>query len=142
MPSNPEHRDLVRSLLPFMTIALVIALAYAAYTWYSRRQATREMQQRSQQQQAPSLPPEYQTDKVKILSFTIDPAAIARGSSAQLCYGVMNAKTVSFDPPLPGAEPTSSHCLTIRPPKTTAYKLTAQGVNGGSESATLTIRVR
>ena len=55
---------------------------------------------RNRQQQAYRLPAEYLGDKVKILSFTIDPAVIRRGQSAQICYSLLNATKASFEPDL------------------------------------------
>jgi hypothetical protein len=143
-PGQPRHWSF--RILPYTTVLLLIAIAYALYIWYSRREATRAMQQRIEQQQQQSqsrpLPPEYLSDHAKILSFTISPGAIHRGQSADLCYGTLNAKTITFDPPLAGAAPGSSHCLAIQPKQTTTYKLTAQAADGTSDTQSLTIVVR
>jgi hypothetical protein len=140
-----DDRDLIRRLLPYMTLLLVVVLAYSAWTWYSRRSATRAMEERNRPSRGNELPPEYLGDKVKILSFTIDPAVVRRGQSAQLCFSVLHAKSASFEPSVgdvAGDEWGRTRCVQIKPVQTTTYKLTANGsAAGDSQSASLTIVV-
>src|SRR5437588_768737 len=146
--SSGEPSGLIRRLLPYMTLLLVVVVAYTGWTFYSRRAATRAMQERTRQQQSNPLPAEYLSDKVKILSYTIAPAVIRRGQSAELCDSVLNAKTVRFDPPfddltgeIPADDAGRTHCTPIDTRQTTSYKLTATAANGSTDSASLTIVV-
>ena len=143
-PEQPSRHWSVR-LLPLTSALLILAVGYAVYIWYSRREATRSMQQRIEQQQQRSnwkLPPEYLSDHAKVLSFTIAPAGIPRGGTAELCYALLNAKSLEFDPPLADATPDRNRCLTIRPTQTTTYKLTVHAADGSSDTQSLTVIVR
>jgi hypothetical protein len=143
--SDDGKRDLIRRLLPYMTVLLVVVVGYTAWTFYSRRSATREMEDRARQRQSNPLPPEYLGDKVKILSFTIEPASIRRGQSADLCFSLLNAKSAGFEPslgPIDLAGQGRVHCESVKPAQTTTYKLTATGASGDTQSASLTLVVR
>ena len=140
-----DDQGLIRRLLPYMTVLLVVVVLYTGWTFYSRRTATRQMEERNRQQQAYRLPPEYLGDKVKILSFTIDPAVIRRGQSAEICYSLLNARSAAFEPDLGAIDTAGSaraHCTMVKPKQTTTYKLTATGTKGDTQSASLTLVVR
>ena len=81
-------------------------------------------------------------DRFEILNFYASPGAIARGESAQLCYSVSNAKSVSID------SSGGTGMAVLRPlrgrlsPKDTTYTLTAEDASGHTQTASVTLRVR
>jgi hypothetical protein len=77
-------------------------------------------------------------ESVKISQFYASPAAPAKGEKTLLCYGVENAAEVRIDPPVDRVWPAASHCLEIKPMKTTTYTLTALR---GSETVSKSITV-
>jgi len=81
-------------------------------------------------------------NKFDILNFYASPGKIRRGESAQLCYGVSNAKTVRLDPPAGDVWPSYSRCFDVTPSKDTTYTLTADDGQGNTKTASLTIEVR
>src|SRR5580692_3132428 len=58
---------------------------------------------------------------VRILRFYASVGVVLTGESAQLCYGVENAKSVHISPPLPGVYPSARRCLQVVPEHTTHY---------------------
>lgn len=80
-------------------------------------------------------------DRFEILHFYATPGAIRRGDSAQLCYGVSNAKTVRIEPTTSRVWPSFSRCFDVRPVKNTTYTLTIEDGQGHSKTATLTLHV-
>jgi hypothetical protein len=75
----------------------------------------------------------------QVVSFTVAPSAIAPGATAQLCYNVQNAATVSIQPAF-GEVPSTSACLTASPSSRTTYTLTATN-DAGSITASTTLDV-
>jgi hypothetical protein len=86
-----------------------------------------------QTQQAP--PP----DPVRISQFYASPATPTKGEKTMLCYGVENATEVRIDPPVDRVWPAASHCLEVKPTRTTTYTLTALR---GSETVSKSITVQ
>jgi hypothetical protein len=77
-----------------------------------------------------------------IQSFYGSPGVVKRGETAQLCYGVANAKTVTLEPQSEPVWPSYSRCVDVKPTKTTTYTLTAQDANGHSVTQSLEIKVK
>jgi hypothetical protein len=71
----------------------------------------------------------------------VAPAVIKRGDSAQLCYDVANAKTVTLDPPAGEVWPSHSRCLPLSPKKTTNYTLTIKDASGQAVSQSVELKV-
>ena len=80
--------------------------------------------------------------ELAILSFYASPGFIHRGGSAQLCYGVSNAKTVKLEPQPHPVWPSEAKCVDVSPTKTTTYTLTIGDAAGKTASQTLEIKVR
>jgi len=78
---------------------------------------------------------------VRILEFYATVGALAPGESAQLCYGVENAKSVSISPTLPDVYPSPSRCLDVVPDHTTSYTIMAEGFDGAVALRSLTLPV-
>jgi hypothetical protein len=78
----------------------------------------------------------------RILQFSLNPSTINPGESAQLCWNVENATTVSIQPGIGTVKATD--CITVTPSATTTYTLTASSGTGTatvSSTATATLTV-
>ena len=68
--------------------------------------------------------------------------SIGRGETAQICYGVANATSVTLEPQSNKVWPSHNLCVDVKPVKTTTYTLTATGADGKSVTQQVTIEVR
>ena len=136
----------LKKLLPFTSVALIIAALYVAWTFYSRHQSDRaaaeQLAARQQQARQRVVDQVFGDGEVKFVAFGADSAVLKRGESTQLCYGVVNAKTVTVDPPVEPLKPSYHHCMQITPVKTTSYTITADDGKGHKQSQAVTINVR
>jgi len=112
--------------------------------WYGNRQIERRARDafvQKQQEQDRRAVEQMGGSELSIQSFYGN-SQILRGQSAQLCYGVANAKKVTLDPPAGPVWPSYARCLDISPTKTTTYTLTASDDAGHSTSQTFTVKVQ
>jgi hypothetical protein len=103
------------------------------------------------QRHSPRLPPQpgpqqrdpllVYGDRLKILEFYGTPS-ISRGSSALLCYSVVNARSVRLNPADKDVWPSLSRCFNVNPARTTRYTLTAESADGQSVSHSFEVKVR
>ena len=143
---EPERRSTLQRMLPFTTVAIVIAALYVGWTFYSRYESNRQSEQaiQAQREEARKRQVEqiYGSGEIKFTTFGADSGVLARGETTQLCYGVLNAKTVKLDPPVEQAKPSYHHCVEIAPKKTTTYTITASDEKGNSKSESITVQVK
>ena len=78
---------------------------------------------------------------VRILRFYASVGALEPGETAQLCYGVENAKSVRISPWVNGAGPSAQRCLEVGPQRTTHYTIVAEGYDGVVAVRSLTLAV-
>jgi len=78
---------------------------------------------------------------VRILHFYATVGLVLTGESAELCYGVENARSVHISPPLPGVYPSARRCLQVEPEHTTHYTILAEGYDGKVAMQSLTLPV-
>ncbi len=79
---------------------------------------------------------------VRILQFYASAGVLRTGEKAQLCYGVMNAKSVRIAPFMTDVLPSSKRCLDIVPKHTTHYTILAEGFDGKVAAQSLTLAVQ
>jgi len=132
--------------LPYTTVAVILAALYVGWTFWSRHQETKAAVEAAEQKKAQAQKDVYdQISQHGELSFTTFESAdglLKPGQTTQLCYGVVNAKTIKLDPPVEDIKPSFRHCLDISPKRTTTYTITADDGTGHTKSASLTVRVR
>ena len=112
--------------------------------WYGNRQIERRARDafvQKQQEQDRRAVEQMGGSELSIQSFYGN-SQILRGQSAQLCYGVANAKKVTLDPPAGPVWPSYARCLDVSPTKTTTCTLTASDDAGHSASQTFTVKVQ
>jgi hypothetical protein len=111
----------------------------------SRRREAREMEQRAKENVRAEAARTFEMlggDRFEILNFYAVPGVIRRGRSAQLCYGVSNAKTVHLEPQTSEVWPSQARCVDVYPKKDTTYTLTAEDGHGNTRTSSLTVTVR
>jgi len=142
---NPKPFSGYRNPRLYTSILLVAALAYAGWVLASRRREAREMEKRAKEQERAEAARTFEMlggDRFEILNFYAVPGVIRRGGSAQLCYGVSNAKIVRLEPQTAEVWPSQARCVEVAPKKDTTYTLTAEDGHGNTRTSSLTVTVR
>jgi len=124
--------ELLRRLQVWLTAAMVIAILYVGWVFLNRR-GTAPRSARTDPAQA-SREAEWQRTYggtgVRILQFYAREGNVIEGDKSVICYGVLNAKSVRMDPPLPGVSVALNKCVEIEPVRDTRYTLIAEGNDG------------
>src|ERR1035438_4714706 len=128
---------LLRRALPLVSVAVIAAVAYDGWIFYSRWSSARETGQAGQAEGARL--PRQTLDLIggtdfRIIDFYASPQVIRRGNQARICFGVYGAKRVRIEPAVEDLHPAASYCLQVAPRKDTAYKLIAE--DGAGHTAT------
>jgi hypothetical protein len=124
-----------------LRIALVLASAYVAWIFVSREGASRHWVQQNGMGSPEEFARTYFGSDVKILQFYARDGVVTEGGKTVICYGVVNAKSVKISPPVEGVGVAINRCVDAMPEHDTAYTLTAEGTDGRTVSASLTLRV-
>jgi hypothetical protein len=132
-------------MLPYTTIAAILAVLYMAWVFYSRSNQNKELQRQAEQksvEQARKTYELYGSGQLKILLFYATPATISRGQSTQLCFGVANATKVRIDNCVEDIKPSLNRCVPAKPATSTTYTITAADDHDheASQSANVTVR--
>ncbi len=131
-------------MLIVLTAAVVIAIGYDAWVFYSRWSNAREGERAAQAKEAAQARSELDSvggDKLKILNFYASPGVIRRGDHANICFGVNGAKSVRLDPPVHAVYPALNYCFDVSPRIDTEYTLYARDAAGHSVSSGFVLRV-
>ena len=80
--------------------------------------------------------------ELAIRGLYLSPSTIHPGQSAQLCYDVANAKTVTLDPPVAEVWPSHSRCIDLKLKKSTTFTLTIADASGKSLSQSVQLKVQ
>jgi hypothetical protein len=143
-PKSPfKNPILYSSLLIFAVILYISYVLYARYESgkeYERKTKERQSEQRREDDRL--AVEQLGGSELAIRGLYVSPRTIHRGETAQLCYDVANAKTVTLDPPVGEVWPSHSRCLNISPRKTTTYTLTIKDAAGKTVSQDVELPVR
>jgi hypothetical protein len=135
---------------PFLYSSLVIigVILYVSYVLYARHESSKEYERKTKEHQVEQRREEDRLaveqlggSELAIRGLYVSPRSIHAGESAQLCYDVANAKTVTLDPPAGEVWPSHSRCLNISPRKTTTYTLTIKDAAGKTVSQSVELPV-
>lgn len=149
-PSEPTPpKSKLKNPLLYSSLILCCVAFYVVYVIYERYESNRRFEQQTKAHQD-ELRRENDLRTVEqlggselaIRGLYISPPVIHRGESAQLCYDVANAATITLDPPAGAVWPSHSRCLDVSPKKTTTYTLTITGAAGKKVSETAELRVQ
>src|ERR1035438_2689251 len=128
-----------------LRVAAAIALAYLLYVFLARHNTEKRF---SAQRTTPdaaatsAFDAAYGGTDVKILQFYARDGVLNEGKSTLICYGVLNAKSMTIEPPLSDVGVSLNRCVEAAPKRNTTYVLTAEGENGKTVSASFTIRLQ
>ncbi|MFI5097992.1 MAG: hypothetical protein ACHQT6_08490 [Candidatus Acidiferrales bacterium] len=151
MNSDPQSQDdgPLKKPLVYAFIGIVVVAAYVSYLVVSRHEAAREIERRDAQTQEQQHRAEDRLTLEQlggpgfgIRALYVTPAVIRRGDSAQICYDVVNAKSVSLDPPVAEVWPSHTRCFGVSPKRTTTYTLTITDATGKTATNTVQVKVR
>jgi len=135
---------MMKRVVRYMLVATAIALSYAAWVMIGRYVENRRLEGGDQRRRAvamQALPPGLSGSELKIVQFYAVPAELRQGEKAQICYGVLNAKSVRMEPDIERLWPSLNRCFEIAPRTTTRYTLTAEGQDGRLVSESFVLRL-
>ncbi len=134
--------------LLYSSLLVGIVLLFVVWTLFSRWQENlaierrwREEKTRKQLEDDRVALEQFGGKELAIQSFYASPGAIHKGESAQLCYGVANAKTVKLEPQPNAVWPSYARCVTVSPAKNTTYTLTISDASGNTKTQSLRVTV-
>src|ERR1700719_1681153 len=145
--NEPPQKSIFKNPLVYSSLLILIVAAYVGWILLSRHQATRAYEQRAQEAQAKK---QRENDQVAIeqlggsdlaIQMLYATPRIHRGETAQVCYGVANAKTVTLEPQSSKVWPSHNLCVDVKPAKTVTYTLLATGADGKTVSQQVTVEV-
>ncbi len=144
-PKRASGLQILHTLSWVGTVGVILAALYVTWTIYSNHlyneraaRAIEEQKQAAERRQAEQI---FGHGEVKIVSYSIDKSNMARGESADLCYGVVNVTKVVIEPHVEDSKPSAYHCLSVSPKATTTYTITASNDKGESKSLAVTVHV-
>ncbi len=142
-------KGVFRHPLLYSSCILAIAALYAGWIVFSRWYENRQIERRAEQERAERQREEDRAvveqmggKELAIQMFYASPRSIARGQSAELCYGVANAKSVTLEPQDNPVWPSPSRCVEVSPVKTTTYTLTIGDGTGRTQTQSVELKVR
>ena len=146
MADSRNVTGIAQKILPYTTIALIIAVLYVAWVFYSRRRDQRAAEEalaaKKAAQNQKVVDTYFGSGDVKLLQFSVGPIHLRRGDKANMCYGVSNAVSITIEPHVEDTKPSYNHCFQIAPRQTTTYTLTAKDAKGHTETGSLTVHVQ
>ncbi len=134
----------IRKMLPLVSIAVLAAVIYDGWIFYSRWRSARDGQQAAAAEEARRDRESVELSggtAFKIVNFYAVPQSIRRGERSKICFGVDGAKRVRIEPEIGDLHPALSYCFEVTPRKETQYKLTAEDGAGHTATASLAIKV-
>jgi hypothetical protein len=146
--SAPAPKSPLRNPLLYSSTLVLVALVGVLFVMLSRwheasaieREAARQRAEKQREQDRIAVE-QLGGKEFAILDFYANPQSIRRGESAELCYGVSNAKSVKLEPQAPTVWPSQAHCVSVNPKKTTTYTLTIEDAAGTTKSETVDVQV-
>jgi hypothetical protein len=143
--SAPETHPGFKKYLIFSSVALLFVGLYVGWVFLSRRLSNEALEEKAATERRAKARDAFEKmggNRFEILGFYADPVNIRAGETAELCYSVSNAKSVTIDPPSEPVWPAFSRCVHVSPRKSTTYTLTAEDAAGHTKTATVNVEVR
>jgi len=144
-----EQNAHLKKPLIYALIGVVVVVIYVVFLVISRHEAAREFERHDAEIQREQHRAEDQLTLQQlggpgfgIRALYANPAVIRRGESAQICYDVVNAKSVSLDPPVAEVWPSHTRCFGVSPKRTTTYTLTVTDAKGKTATNDVQVQVR
>jgi hypothetical protein len=140
-----EKKSFFERIPLFMPVLILIAALYAGWIFYSRWNAANEARRAAAAREVERARKEVELNggsQLKITMLYASAGAVRKGQPVQICYGVVNAKNVSFDPPIPNVWPSMERCVDVSPERTTTYTLSADDGAGHADKAQISVQVK
>jgi hypothetical protein len=128
-----------------LPVFILMAALYTGWTFYSRWSDARRAEQAAAAREAERARKDVALNggsQLKITMLYSSPGVVSKGQSVQICYGVVNAKRVVFDPPIEAVWPSMNRCVDVSPGKSTTYTLRADDGAGHLDKAQISVRVK
>ena len=141
-------KSIFKNPLVYTSLAILVVAIYVVWILLSRHVANRAYEERIRSQQAEK---QRQSDQAAIeqlggnelaIQMLYATPEIRRGETAQVCFGVANAKLVTLEPQTNPVWPSHSLCVDVKPKKTTTYTLTATSADGKTVAQQVTVAVK
>jgi len=145
---SAETKSVFKNPLVYTSLAILVVAIYVVWVLLSRQIANRNYEERIRSQQTEK---QRQSDQAAIeqlggselaIQMLYATPQIRGGETAQVCFGVANAKAVTLEPQENPVWPSHNLCVDVKPKKTTAYTLTATGADGKSVTQQVTVVVK
>ncbi len=143
------RRSQFRNPFFYSGLLLLCVAAFVSYIMLERYLSKRAFEDRMAREEAAKR---LQDDRraieqlggseLAIRGLYLSPSTIRPGQSAQLCYDVTNAKTVTLDPSVAEVWPSHSRCIDLKPKKSTTFTLTIADASGQSISQSVDLKVQ
>lgn len=143
MTQAKKHFPVRVSLI--MPVLILIAALYAGWIFYSRWNDARLAGRAAAAQEAERARKDVELNggsQLKITMLYAVASVVRKGQPVQICYGVVNAKSVVFDPPIEEVWPSMNRCVDVSPRKSTTYTLSAYDGAGHSDKAQVSVKVK
>jgi hypothetical protein len=144
----PKTRTIFKNPLLYSSLLVGIALLVVGWILFSRWRENLSIERRTREERSQK---QLENDRVAleqfggkdlaIQSFYASPGAIHKGDSAQLCYGVANAKSVKLEPQPNAVWPSYARCVSVSPAKSITYTLTVSDSSGNTKTQSLQVKV-
>jgi hypothetical protein len=150
LPENrrSDRQNVLKNPLAYSSFLILAVVLYVGWIFFSRHREDRAYLERIRNERAEKQRASDQAALSQLggselsIQMLYAPAEIRRGETAQICYGVANAKSVTLTPQSSPVWPSHNLCVDVKPAKTTTYTLTATGADGKSVSQQITVAVR
>jgi hypothetical protein len=140
-----EKRSFLKRIPLMMPIFILIAALYAGWIFYSRWSAEVEAKHAAAAREVERARKDVEINggsQLKITMLYASAGTVRQGQPVQICYGVVNAKNINFDPPIDAVWPSMNRCVDVSPKQSTTYTLNADDGAGHSDKAQVSVQVK
>ena len=140
--------SLFKNPFVYTSLFLLAVAVYVGSIFLSRHRSNRAYEERIGQQQTQK---QKEADQAAVeqlggtelaIQMLYATPEIRPGETAQVCFGVANAKSVTLVPETRPVWPSHNLCVDVNPNKTTTYTLTATGADGKQVAQQVQVKVR
>jgi len=140
--------SLFKNPFVYTSLFLLAVAVYVGSIFLSRHRSNRAYEQRIEHQQEKK---QREADRAAVeqlggaelaIQMLYATPEIRPGETAQVCFGVANAKSVTLVPQSSPVWPSHNLCVDVNPNKTTTYTLTATGADGQQVARQVEVVVR
>jgi hypothetical protein len=143
--ATEAKKSFLKRIPLIMPVFILIAALYVGWMFYSRWSATMEARHAAAAREIERARQDIEINggsQLKITMLYSSTGTVRKGHPVQICYGVINAKNVAFDPPIDAVWPSMNRCVDVSPKKSTTYTLHADDGAGHSDKAQIVVQVK